>query len=309
MPESAIPTALKTRILSLMLGLGFMAQAGAQTLYDGMLGSLPSSQGWNYITSPLFGAKAVQSLAGGLATLDTTAAMGDSAGYFTSLPPFFPLHPLVGVLDRTNGFTVDFDSTLISETHDTTNRAGLSVIVLASDLSGIELGFWEDQIWAQDDGTNLFVHAESVTFNTKAHTTYQLSIKDQSYTLSTNRVSLLTGRLRNYSSKGKPYSVPSFIFLGDDTSRASAQFQVGLVTLTKHLTRPRFEEVGLFDDHLKFTLSGVPGTVYFIDESEDFILWNQILEINNFGGNQLIDIQYSVKPALHFYRVRTAGNP
>jgi len=30
------------------------------------------------------------------------------------------------------------------------DRAGFSVIALSSDAQGIEVGFWKDQIWAQE---------------------------------------------------------------------------------------------------------------------------------------------------------------
>ena len=46
---------------------------------------------------------------------------------------------------------MDLDTALklLSETHSTNDRAGLSLIVLSSDLRGIELGFWTNEIWAQ----------------------------------------------------------------------------------------------------------------------------------------------------------------
>jgi hypothetical protein len=56
--------------------------AAATLLYDGSLGSPPSSQGWAYLTNPLFSARAVQSLTDRGTILDTTPALNDNAGWF-----------------------------------------------------------------------------------------------------------------------------------------------------------------------------------------------------------------------------------
>ncbi len=280
----------------------------AQTLYDGSAGTLPTAQGWNYITAPLFGAKAVAGMEGSSATVDTTPVIGDSAGYFSSLPPFFPKHPLVGGLDRTNGFSVTFDSTLVSEAHSSTDRAGFSVIVLSSDSFGIELGFWEDQIWAQDDGGNLFVHVESVNFDTKARTSYRLSIRDQTYNLSTNGVSVLTGRLRNYKASGQPYTVPSFIFLGDDTSRASAKFQLAKVVLEKNVAPSRLEIVGLGQNGLELGISGPPGPTYYLESSEDLAHWSILRTLSGFNGSATMAEGLGATNGVQFYRVRAGGD-
>ena len=295
-------------LLAVAMVLG--RQVAAQTLYDGSAGTLPTAQGWNYITSPLFGAKATTAIEGLSVSVDTTPVIGDSAGYFSSLPPFFPKHPLVGVLDRTNGFSLTFDSTLVSEAHSTTNRAGFSVIVLASDSLGIELGFWEDQIWAQDDGGNLFFHAESVNFDTKARASYQLSIKDETYNLSTNGVSVLTGKLRNYKASGAPtpYTVPSFIFLGDDTSRASAKFQLATVVLEKNVAPSRFEMVGLGQNGLELGISGPTGPAYYLETSEDLTHWSVLRTLSGFNGIATLAEGLGVTNGMQFYRVRAGGD-
>ena len=76
--------------------------------------------------------------------MTTTLQISDKAGYFAK-------NQLMPQLDRTAGYTVRFTAQVQEELHNNNNRAGFSVIVLSSDLKGIELGFWEDQVWAQAD--------------------------------------------------------------------------------------------------------------------------------------------------------------
>ncbi|BAZ40806.1 putative Ig [Calothrix sp. NIES-4101] len=92
-------------------------------------------------------------------------------------------------LDPTTGYIISFTAQLESETSrigadknldGKDDRAGFSVIVIGNDKKGIELGFWSDQIWAQNDGAaepdptksntlsnTLFTQGEKVDFNTK----------------------------------------------------------------------------------------------------------------------------------------------
>ena len=299
----------KVWILTLVATLALGGPLTAQTLYDGSLGTLPGSQRWTYLTDPLVGAKAVQTLTGASAMVDTTTEITNKAGYFSSVPPFIPAHPKVGVLDRVKGFTVIFDSAVMSEVHNTTNRAGFSIIVLASDLSGIELGFWEDQIWAQEDGANLFFHAESKPFNTKTRTSYRLSLHDQSYTLSANGTNVLTGRLRNYSSFGAPYNTSSFIFLGDDTSSAAANFQINSVSLEKNVAPSTLEVVGFGPNGYQLKITGPTGPVYYLEASEDLLHWTTRQTLNSFNGIATLTDGESLTLGSQFYRVRSGGNP
>jgi len=121
-------------------------------LYDGALGGTPGAQGMNYLALP-FSASATESFTNGVTTLDTTPQQTDLAGYFAK-------SGLVPALNRAIGYTVNFTTQVITETHSGSDkdgdgvddRAGLSLIVLSSDKKGIELGFWTDEIWAQEDG-------------------------------------------------------------------------------------------------------------------------------------------------------------
>jgi hypothetical protein len=208
------------------------APAGATTeiLYDGALGSTPDAQGWVYASFPLTGAKATQSVEGATTLLDTTAAMRDMAGYFYTRPP-------EQALDRSIGFRLVFNLRIAEEKHVNPNRAGFSLIVLASDLKGVELAFWEDQIWAQTDRP-LFTKGEaSRPFNTWAGlVSYALAIHDDTYTLSADGKPILSGALKDYSSFRTPpfdfvYRQPNFIFFGDNTGSAAARVAIASIRL------------------------------------------------------------------------------
>jgi len=205
-------------------------------LYDGSLGTLPGSQGFIYIPSP-FPGSSIQTITNSVTTLNTTPVQSDKAGYFV-LPNVVP------ILDRAKGYTVSFTSQVISETHSTNDRAGFSVIALSSDKRGIEIGFWQDKIWAQEYiagvGNPHFIHAEEAAYNTSAALTiYDLTILGDAYTLFVGQTSILSGKLRDYSSFGAPYTTQNFIFLGDDTTSAKATLKLSDVSATTYNLDPR----------------------------------------------------------------------
>jgi hypothetical protein len=83
-------------------------------------------------------------------------------------------------------------------THLTTNnatRAGYSFILLGHDAKGIELGFWSNEIWAQNPN---FTHAESISIDTTVERNYTLQIIDEQYKLLDGKNTLLSGTLRDY---------------------------------------------------------------------------------------------------------------
>ncbi len=201
-----------------------------QVLYDGSQGGLPAEQG--HLTYGTNDAQATQSFSNGATTLDTTANNSIAAGYGYIGNSF----------DRTTGYTVRFTVQVASEDHANNDRAGFSIIALSSDHQGIELGFWTDQIWAQNyDNTNQFTHGETAPFSTTAAlTTYDLTIFGDTYTLRSGGNDLLTGSLRDYSSfcstpgapRPCPYAIPNALFLGDDTTSAQAKILFSFASLT-----------------------------------------------------------------------------
>ena len=185
------------------------------TLYDGASGTTPDQQGWLYLTDPLVGASTSQQMNGTVVELDSTADHSEKAGYFSTT------HPDLGALDRVAGYHLRFQMQLLAESHASTDRAGLSIIALSQDLVGIELGFWTDRVWAQDDAP-LFVHAEEAFTDLTVEAVYDLYIDRDRYTLLKDQQFMLTGPLRDYSQFGAPYDRANLVFIGDDTSSAVA---------------------------------------------------------------------------------------
>jgi len=130
-------------------------------------------------------------------------------------------------------FTLQVDS----EAHTNNDRACFSIIILDKDAYGIELSFWENEIWVKsDDATGgLFNHGEGIAFATNALTDYQVLFMGDTYTLTVNSQPLLTGPLRDYSAFAgfpDPYETPNFLFLGDNTTSAQARFRLRFVSVT-----------------------------------------------------------------------------
>lgn len=231
--------ALAAIIAGLSLSIGMSrAEAATFDLYTGS--GLPADQEWLTFTN-LIGAS--QNIVSGGVNLNTNPTNSSAsnpiyAGYSNynsssgqlkkdTFPP----------LNRIAGYTLNFNVKINSEDHDGTNgpnRAGFSVIAISEDLQGIELGFWSDQIWAQNTD---FTKGEPSSFTTTSSlTSYALRVSGNSYTLSSNNNTLLTGNLRNYASTSlqpqyAPYGTRNLIFLGDDTTSARADFTLGAVSV------------------------------------------------------------------------------
>ncbi len=185
-------------------------------LYDAALQSSPDQQQWLYLTRPIVGAKATQQMQSGAVQLDSRPDRSEQAGYFGHL------HPALPTLNRHGGFRLGLDVQVLEERHVSQHRAGFSVILLDDGSKGVELGFWEDQIWAQTDDP-LFEHGEHVSVDTTAAIQhYDLFILSDHYLLVQGGQPILTGPLRDYSVFGAPYDIRNFLFLGDDTSSADA---------------------------------------------------------------------------------------
>lgn len=226
----------------------FSAQSHADlfTLYDPSAGTLPGNQGWlPFVITP-----STQTNNGTTLNLNTTANRGSQSGYFSESPTDGSLqHPLMPVLDRSTGYIVKWQLQVLSEGHNTRDdngdglddRAGFSVIAISEDLRGLEIGFFENRIWAYagaGEGTNSrFTQAEGVDFDTtNSLTNYELSVNNNSYELFANGSSILSGNLRNYNPSGvnatlDPYDNPSFLFFGDDTGSADSNVLIGTIAV------------------------------------------------------------------------------
>ena len=217
---------------------------GDVTLYDSSVsGQTPDNQNLYYLAfDPSF--STIQATQGweapGLTRLDTNGDISESAGYYNYDTVLSQLVKVPIALDRTgDGYTLRFFAQVVSEDHSgSTNRAGFSAIALSGDLWGIELGFWGNSVWAQDDEPAAFIRDESASFDTTSSVVrYDLAIQNTGYTLYADGAPLLNGLLRNYADYVANnlvyhvYRLPDFVFLGDNTSSASAEILLGDVVV------------------------------------------------------------------------------
>ncbi|MCD6459071.1 PEP-CTERM sorting domain-containing protein [bacterium] len=236
---------MKTLAMSFIIFVFLSSASYAQMLYDGNANGgneTPDMQGWQYMADPVYGTLASQTASGGRTYFYTIADENIQSGYFSYNPLSGVSHPMLNnvILDRANGFSVEFGLQLNLEAHSAPDRAGFSVILLSHDLYGIELGFWQDEIWAEAGLPNMFTHAESTgLFNTAVDTDYKLNILNMTYTLYADNNPILTGMLRDYSSwvspipgiGSFPYDTPNFMFFGDDTSSALSDVELSYISL------------------------------------------------------------------------------
>ena len=213
----------------LLFVLGWLVAATAASgtiLYEATVSrAAPNSAkwGWFYFSLPPK-AKVTAPGSAGYITLDTSAAMNIQAGFGKQLTT---------PLDRANGFTATWRLRVVREQHAADNqRAGLSVFVLGNDHHGIEVAYWNDRVFVYNDD-KAFTPGESARLDTRtAMRTYRLTEKGDRYTLSVDGLAKLTGKLRNYSWFGFPYSRANSIWYGDNTKRGQsvsewASFEVG----------------------------------------------------------------------------------
>jgi hypothetical protein len=216
--------------LALLLGT---SSASAIELYNGLSSpsQTPNQQGWLYLNSLVAPVPTTIATNQG-SMLDTSGNNANYAGYFR-------LSPML--LDRSKGYTITFRVQINAESHISPNRAGFSLIVMSNKLVGeqqpygLELGFWENSIWAQNVG---FTRGENVSYDTKTMAqTYQLSVKDGGYQLFVNGITkpILTGNLRQYTgfisppNYPNPYLTSNLMFMGDNAT--SAKVKVTIVNL------------------------------------------------------------------------------
>jgi hypothetical protein len=106
----------------------------------------------------------------------------------------------------------------------------VSLIVITSDLQGIELAFWTDRVWAQS-GPSFTKAEEGFIDTTAALTDYRLRIVGNAYQLSVAGSTIVSGPLRSYASFGAPYTIANFMFFGDDTTSARGSFRTSRIVL------------------------------------------------------------------------------
>ncbi|MBD0269047.1 MAG: hypothetical protein ICV77_12230 [Cyanobacteria bacterium Co-bin8] len=174
-----------------------------------------------------------------------------------------PVSPNFPILDHTQGFTLEFDLTVLQES-SAAGRAGFSALIVSNDPSkSIELGFKEqgngtDRVFAQN--ANFIGEGEttSLPLEIGQTKTYRVSFTGNTYSLSANGVQILTGALRDYvfnpatsnppfPGSANPYEAKNLIFFGDNTDQARAQFTLGQIVV---LPVQRDLTPDLYDDYL-----------------------------------------------------------
>jgi hypothetical protein len=218
--------------------------AATYTLYDGNQPGTPDTQGFLNFASVGTG---TQTAGGGQTALNTTSPSAFYAGYtnynFTisagALTPVDFANPVFPILDRAAGFTLHFTAQVLNDISGP-NRAGFSVIVLGSDKKGVEIGFQSATIFAQSDNPLFGTPAESnsdpsIAARVSAMTPYDLTIQGDTYLLATNSFTILTGSVKDYTAASGPfgnvYRTPGLLFLGDDTTSASALTNIQTISL------------------------------------------------------------------------------
>jgi hypothetical protein len=223
MPTLNAHTAWLSMTLALLTGA-----AQAATLYDASQGSTPAAQGW---TPLIAGAQPFQAVTVGVPPAYSLVTTGAGVSYFGNARIGAPL------LDTAAGFDLTFSLKVVTETHTSVNRAGYSVVVVGADpTKAVELSFWSGNIWVPDYNAadpDRFVHGLDAAFDTTgAFHSYLLSVRNQQYTVSTGGLTLLSGALHDYTAGGAPYTLPNFLFFGDDSSRGTSATELAWVALT-----------------------------------------------------------------------------
>jgi hypothetical protein len=225
-----------------LFALPTMAAAQTTYLYQGSGTQTPQSQGWLYELAP--GASVNSS--GGTTTFDTTANNNFEGGYSNDVPTGTPVNASFPVLNPTTGFSVGLDVQINSEAHTSTNRAGFELIVLGSDKKGVELGFWGNDIWAQQYTSGAFSHDPTQDADTQGGTTfastfstegssnhYAVTILGGNYSVTDDGVAILTGATHDYTGSAMlPYTLANYIFIGDDTTEANASETFSTLSVT-----------------------------------------------------------------------------
>lgn len=201
-------------------------------LYDSSLNTLPESQSWLFYAQDTGAVGSVdKTLIGSGTRLATDNAA--RAGWSNTIPlinmwknPNFPQ------LMSSEGFALEWSMRVVAESRVSANRSGFSMILLGDDNSGIELGFWSDEIWAQNSDP-LFTHGESVAKDTTSGMiNYRLEIVENQYLLLADQAKILTGLTRNYTAFGSaPYTLKNYLFFGDNTTSAGATVEFGSIML------------------------------------------------------------------------------
>ena len=220
-------------MIALFMASGLLVHASDIMLYDSSAGTLPGNQSWLfYAQDTASGGTASASLATGGTNFSTN---NPGRGGCSNTIPILNAYKNASfpTLSSTAGFALDWSMQVASESHNTNDRAGTSVILIGADNQGIELGFWTDQVWAQL-ASPLFTHGETAALDTSSSSVnYRLEIQGSNYLLYANNSQILNGQTRTYTAFGSaPYTLSNYFFIGDNTTSAGASTNFGSIRLT-----------------------------------------------------------------------------
>jgi hypothetical protein len=229
------------------------ATAATIVLYDGATFSgTPNTAPGSYLTFNSFdlsnplATPGTQTASGGKTTLNTASPESLYGGYSNYNLSNRLANQAFPILDSNAGYTLSFTFKINSQTNTGDNgssRAGFSVTALDSNKKGIEIGFRNDDIFAQrSDFSGVDIAEQKTSFgSTLANfSTYDLKVLGNSYTLSNGGNNLFSGLLRSYTISSNPltavYGNPNFLFFGDNTTSAGASVDIQNITLTTNST-------------------------------------------------------------------------
>lgn len=244
---------LRGAVAALALATSVSATAATQVLYDPAVITDPALAGW------LAGSLVFVSTSYGVNGVSITP-LGDGsvAGYsnYSFALVSNPGAPLVNaafpVLNSAAGFRLGFGMDLDSENHSgNPDRAGFSVTLIGSDLKGVEIGFQSDRIFAQSLSGNSFVAStipgESTTSASLVNAAFRpnrwdLAVTGGTYALTLGNQTVISGATHDYSSyigNGQnAYRTPNFVFFGDNTTSARADFTFSYAAITTPVPEP-----------------------------------------------------------------------
>lgn len=219
-----------------LVGAVALSQAQPVVLYDGASGVVPHDALWNWNFQTI--GSASTGMGSGFVTLDTTPLYVTYSGWGRLAP--IPLNP-------TTGFQIRFDARVVSENHSApdadknmdglADRAGLSLIALGTDLKGVEVAFWENEVWIQQQDP-IFIHHPTLDRHfmdtTSQINSFVITVDTNGYALAVNGTTVLNGLSKDYSAWDgpiNPYSTPNFLFFGDNTTSAMGQFEIAYVSV------------------------------------------------------------------------------
>jgi hypothetical protein len=224
-------------LLTVLLG-GQVVRGGViqETLYDGTLQeATPDSYTPTWLAFGGLPTNQAYDSANDATRLNTTSFASIMGGYANHSSAGQLVNAGFPELNRQLGYKIAFSLRMVSEGHSSPARAGYSIIVVSSDAasgvaSSVEIGFQSGRVFSQSDDFGPTVADENASFNPvgSEFINYELAVHGSSYELTADSNVILTGALHDHFDHNinwpvSPYQIPNFLFLGDDTTSASAE--------------------------------------------------------------------------------------